>query len=291
MTTTKLGDYANGNCRVRIYSDGTKVIDYASLAKPDYPLSIDLKITNQCNHDCPWCHEDSRADGSAANFGDVLRILDDLPMHTEVAIGGGNALGHGDLETILEAGRAKNLICNLTVHAEQFVLRRAFIIDLLKAGLIYGLGISWSESYAMSLSQWMHPNTVFHFIAGKDRVEDLLDMLHSDHKCLILGYKTFGRGMTYANENKLTLDKWRLFTGAIIEAGHVSFDTLATEQLDVQRFVRPSIWESHFMGNDGEFTMYVDAVKMEYAKSSTSPRRPLNNMTIKEAFATIRSEL
>lgn len=67
-----LGIYKNGNYRVRIYDDGTKVRetidpnDNKFIA--EFPESIDLKITNRCDMGCKMCHENSTIDGA---HGDI----------------------------------------------------------------------------------------------------------------------------------------------------------------------------------------------------------------------------
>ena len=38
----------------------------------------------------------------------------------------------------------------------------------------------------------------------------------------------------------------------------------------LQQHLTPKQWDEFYMGDDGKFTMYVDAVKQEYARSSTS---------------------
>ena len=59
-----LGEYTNGNYRVRIYSDGTKVRENdLDFFEPEFPESFDINITNQCDMGCAMCHEDSIPDG------------------------------------------------------------------------------------------------------------------------------------------------------------------------------------------------------------------------------------
>jgi hypothetical protein len=53
----------------------------------------------------------------------------------------------------------------------------------------------------------------------------------------------------------------------------VSFDNLAIRQLDVKRLMTDKEWEEFYMGDDGQFTMYVDAVNKEFASSSVSKTR------------------
>ena len=52
--------YENGNYRVKLFSDGTKVRsteDDEFIC--EFPDSIDLKITDYCDLACPMCHERS----------------------------------------------------------------------------------------------------------------------------------------------------------------------------------------------------------------------------------------
>ena len=57
--------YQNGNYTVSIdLETGTKIrendLDFFDAA---FPESMDIKITNRCNMNCPMCHEDSKCDG------------------------------------------------------------------------------------------------------------------------------------------------------------------------------------------------------------------------------------
>lgn len=54
-----LNQYINGNTLVTIYNDGTKIREYNKDPQPEFPESIDLKITDYCDMGCPYCHESS----------------------------------------------------------------------------------------------------------------------------------------------------------------------------------------------------------------------------------------
>ena len=58
--------YRNGNVLVRICEDGTKYryTPEGSIAAPEFPESIDLKITSFCEENCPMCHEDAGLNGN-----------------------------------------------------------------------------------------------------------------------------------------------------------------------------------------------------------------------------------
>ena len=56
----------------------------------------------------------------------------------------------------------------------------------------------------------------------------------------------------------------------------------------MSRLVSPSAWEEQYMGDDGSFTMYVDAVNREYAVCSVAEERyPLLD-DVKEMFEVVK---
>ena len=47
--------YNNGNTKVTIFEDGTKIREYFNTPLPTYPESLDLKITQYCEAGCNFC--------------------------------------------------------------------------------------------------------------------------------------------------------------------------------------------------------------------------------------------
>jgi hypothetical protein len=96
-------------------------------------------------------------------------------------------------------------------------------------------------------------------------------------KILLLGYKTYGKGKDYYNpELQKELDRWKGFSLQrlfLFEGVTISFDNLAITQLDLQKQVSKEDWELLYQGEDGNHTFYVDAVKGEVARTSTSDLR------------------
>ena len=70
----------------------------------------------------------------------------------------------------------------------------------------------------------------------------------------------------------------------------VSFDNLALEQLHIKEQMSQGAWESRYMGDDGQFTMYIDAVKMEYAPSSVSKRMPICSNNVDDLLRLVQKE-
>ena len=289
----KLGCYQNGNYQVTIFDDGTKIRkNYFDWFTPEYPESMDIKITNFCDRGCPWCHENSAPDGT---HGDILnsKFIDTLHPYTELAIGGGNPLSHPDLVPFLLKCKTLKLIPSMTVNQEHFIKEFDLIQKLAEQKLIYGIGVSLTgvnDDLIQKLQAL--PNSVLHVIAGVVPVEDLKRLYDYDLKLLILGYKVFRRGKDYYSDSvaKRKKNLYALLPELIKHFQVVSFDNLAVCQLDVKRLMTDKEWKEFYMGNDGQFTMYIDLVKREFAKSSTATERyPLLD-DIKPMFKKVRRE-
>ena len=119
-------------------------------------------------------------------------------------------------------------------------------------------------------------------------------------KLLILGYKQFRKGKTYYKssvDTQVRIDcgiNWlkENIVDVIKRFEVVSFDNLAIKQLDIQSIMDDKDWMEFYMGTDGQFTMYVDAVKKQFAVSSTSKKRyDYTDETIEEMFAIVRKEV
>lgn len=287
-----LGAYTNGNYNVHIYDDGTKIrCNNGDSFEPMFPESIDMKISNKCDRMCPYCHEQSMPDGKLANLNHPL--LDSIKPYTELALGGGNVLEHPDLVPFLTRMRDHHVICNITLHQWHFLHSFNFIKELVDANLIHGIGVSVSSNVTegeMQLYQKI-PNLVIHVIAGIVSMDILNKLTNHGLKLLILGYKDFGRGESYLKHHSEINSKIQELEDNLDELRKhfkiISFDNLAIEQLHIRAHISPERWNKYYMGNDGQFTMYVDLVNNEYAKSSTSKRYFIYSKNIDKLFADI----
>ena len=67
-----LGEYQNGNYKVTIFDDGTKIRETDDdKFISEFPECMDVKITNYCDMGCPYCHENSTTNGL---HGDILQV-------------------------------------------------------------------------------------------------------------------------------------------------------------------------------------------------------------------------
>lgn len=290
-----LHKYDNGNITVTIYEDGTKIQEWEGEhvdAKPRFPNSMDVKITNYCDLGCKFCHEMSTVAGKHGDIDYLLSILKDLPRGTELAIGGGNPLDHPEIERFLNECSKLNLICNMTVNHKHIIGNLNKINKFLDERLIYGLGISIDDTSNLNILKSINKtsNIVFHVIAGVNDISVLNKINNSlAKKVLILGYKLFGRGKQYYSpEVKANLINWYKNLPKYVGKVHLSFDNLAINQLNVSRFFSEKAWDNFYMGTDGQFTMYIDAVKKQYAVSSTSHQKFTMSENIETMFASVR---
>lgn len=262
----------NGNGTVSIdLSTGTKVRQVnGDKYLPDYPETIDLKITNYCDAGCGFCHESSTVKGKHADLEDLKAQLSDLPPYTELAIGGGNPLSHPELISFLRWCRSKNFIANITVNHKHV----EYISDEIKQ-LVYGIGISVSTS-SKEFKLVNANNVVYHVIAGIHDPNDVFEFF-KEQRILVLGYKHYGLGIKYFSQQvDDSINKWIHQLPQYLKKYNyqtISFDNLALEQLKIKRLVSAKTWQTLYMGDDFTASMYIDAVKKEFSPTSRSNNR------------------
>ena len=302
-----LASYVNGNYNVEIYEDGTKIrfadVDHF---KPEFPENIDVCITKKCDGGCPYCYEGCTPNGSHGLLldgdGELDMWLQTLKPGTELALNG-NDLTHPDLERALILLAERGIITNMTVNQIHFASNAVKLRLWQKKGLIHGLGISLvnSESDLFYEMLKLFDNVVIHTIAGILTVEDLINLQSAKPKVLILGYKNIGRGRQYslnnADEIMHNIKELKENLPMFIKRGYfsnISFDNLAILQLDVKELLfkdNEEEWSRFYMGDDGGFTMYIDAVNYKYAKNSCmseDERFDMNGKTVQEMFKHIQ---
>lgn len=291
-----LYQYRNGNCRVAIYVDGTKIRSWpdGEQAQPAFPESVDLKITNRCESDCAWCHESATEDGAQAPLDRIVQAIGRLPAGVELALGGGNPLLYPDLHALLDICRSKGIISNMTVQQKSilFGYDRHRISTWQRDGFLHGVGVS-----GIFADDWFLANGVCHLIVGVDNPCKAISLRAEGYNVLLLGYKRYGRGAdAWGEQIQHNISAWRYFIDAILGAkksleqprGVLSFDNLALKQLCIRSLVSAKVWARHYMGDDGQFTMYFDAVKNEYAASSVGIRYDAGAMTLGEMFGKLQ---
>lgn len=296
MGINVIGRYRNGNYNVTIFSDGTKIRetdedDFISA----YPENIDIKVTDYCDMGCLMCHENSTVNGK---HGDILNadFINTLHPYTELAIGGGNPLSHPHLISFLEKLRERNIIPNLTINQRHFEKDQQLIRKLVDDKLIYGIGISLVEAtsdFVNLIKQY--DNAVIHTINGILTAKQVEILKNNNLKILILGYKIFRRGVDFFNaasdtiiNNQIWLDN--ALPEIVQQFKAVSFDNLAIKQLNVKQLMSEEEWNEFYMGDDGQYTMYIDMVNRKFAKNSIAETRYDLLDNIDDMFTVVKNE-
>lgn len=253
---------------VDIKSDGTR-IDIGEGAY-EYPLSMDLKITDYCETGCPWCHEASGLLGKHSDPELLLKKLSGLPKNTEIAIGGGNPLSHPRLFDILKGLNGMGYITNMTIR-DKDIIRGVEIPHQIKGlGISITPGISPKEYLGFISSR---ENLVAHMILGINTPEDYNEVKKYFPRILWLGFKIWGRNKNATLPDLSTLRREIIRDLYYGRKGVLAFDNLGLTQLNLKSAFLKKEWESFYLGPEFTSSMYVDAVKGEFAGYSTSRER------------------
>lgn len=277
-----IGDYQNGNYKVVMMSDGTKIRynDSNEEFQPEFAESIDINITTKCSQGCPYCYLNCTEYGTHA---DILKQkwINTIKPYTEIAING-NDVNHPDLAFFLLKMKKQKVIVNMTVNQYQFIERFEYINLLAQEELIHGLGVSLIN-YDDKLGDYIQKyhkseNIVLHVINGIFNEYELNKIKGKGFKLLVLGYKYKGRGTKYDKDFTVEMIINETFLHDYLAANVVNnqdfetiaFDNLALQQLNIKSMVSDDVWELRYLGEDGKFTFYIDAVNHRFASSSSS---------------------
>ena len=138
---------------------------------------------------------------------------------------------------------------------------------------------------------------MIHVINGILKPKDVEILRYRNLKILILGYKDLRRGLEWHKKDNQEITEnqnwlYHHLPKMLSEFQVVSFDNLAIEQLDVKRLVDEDEWEKFYMGDDSEFTYYIDMVERKFAKSSTAPMNERYDLldSVDDMFEMIRKK-
>ena len=291
-----LTTYTNGNYHVTLLNDGTK-IRYNRLDNltPAFAESIDCNITERCDGGCGYCYLGCNEDGKHADLNQSF--FDTLHRGQELALNG-NDLSHPQLKEFLIRMKNQGVICNLTVNQIHLIRCIDKIRELVNEELIYGLGVSLVNSADSRLYYYLKefPNAVLHTIDGLLSSENIYNLSDKNIKLLILGYKVLGRGDDYYNKHHDEIEnniEWLKNNIMYLKNAFnvISFDNLAIEHLDLKNQVAEDIWKYSYMGDEGSYTFYIDAVNKKFALSSLSPIQYDLKDSVDEMFNYIRGNI
>lgn len=240
------------------------------------------------------CYEGCTPEGKHGKID--FHFLDTLHAGTEAALNG-NDMDHPQLDELLHRLKKQGVFANITVSKNQFLANYDKIVEYQKNGLIYGIGVS-ANNFDDEFIELMENtrNTVIHTIAGICTLDNYKKLFGHNVKVLILGYKTRGRGVAYkeklGDDIQKNIDDVNNALGEIAKNVKVlSFDNLAIAQLPAVREVVGGDWDTFYMGDDGNYTFYIDLVNGTFAKNSCIDERfPIGDKSMDDMFNFIREK-
>lgn len=290
---------------------------------PEFPELIDIKITNKCNHGCPQCFMDSNMGGKHADINFLHLIINDCGdanktkrHRVEFSIGGGNVLLYPHLEEFLTYIKENGHIANVTINIKdcEDIMKSRNLKRIFKE-LVDGIGVSVTSLEDIPALERFYNifkedggikrkfmlNTkyiVAHIIPEYLGVEETIKICKTINKAkmyvpiLMLGYKTNGRG-----ENC----KWTHFTREELDEIFKDTSSISIDTTFGNRYfdwIKDNFsYKQTITLNEGEFSMYIDAVEQKAYKSSYQVDNPHDinpgywtHNGIKKVFGQIRKE-
>lgn len=283
--------YNNGNYQVHLLEDGTKKrLSLDGTFVPKRVETLDINLSYKCYQGCKYCYINASPEGNDCTSESLARLFFeyDIPKHTELAFNYNSEHPEFDKWYSGEYFGLEDYVTNLTINSnllnkEENVTKFQSWID---KDRVKGIGVSTNKFIDnMPLKT---NNIVYHTIAGITPVPEIVKMLEHNQKVLILGYKTLGR----ANKT-IDLSEWNIRDILDVKMGIVSFDNLALEQLKLKDIVSNETWESHYMGEEGTTSFYIDLVSETFSQSSidSEVKFTCKDLKIKDMFEIIKRRI
>ena len=262
---------------------------------PEYPELVDMKITDACEHKCPFCYMGSTPKGKHATLYDVNRLVNAFKVKTEFALGGGNVLLHPDFYKIVKHINDRNHIANITIRYDDVnTINNDKNIKNAILRYVSGIGISVQSANNVEaalefieemllLGKHVSLHVIPEMIGIKKSIEILeklkdfndsyytknkndLSWNYNTCKVLFLGLKQTGRAKNLEHK-LLTEDDLDLLK----EKSYYQFnvDTSFINTYNDWFKSRFEDCEDYFLTrHEGEYSMFIDAVKnMAYSSS------------------------
>lgn len=295
---SQLFQVTNGNSIVTLYNDGTRMVETldpnATEILLDYPLSLDINISNRCSNGCPYCYAGNTPNGAVADLS-KMNYLDGV-TGLEIAINIQFPLPD-EFEKWLFKMQKQGIVVNGTINQLDFERDRSlltYLSNLHTVGVLHGIGISYrkyDEILYENIKNILGDDVVIHVIIGITPIEDVIKLLDNGFKVLVLGYKQKNRGIDYFSniniENWVTnIDKIINYPGDAV----IAFDTAGLKQANIKQLLSQQQWNDSYQGDEGTISFYIDAVENTFNIDSHTDSKPydIGDKTLKEMFKIIK---
>ena len=261
---------------------------------PEYPELVDMKITNACEHNCPFCYMASTPNGKHSNLDDIYEIISKFKIKTEFALGGGNVLLHPDFDKIVRYIKINEHIANITIRYDDVdtINDNETIKDAIEK-YVSGIGLSVQKANDVDvaivfINQMLDlgKHVSLHIIPEMIGVEETIAILtkmndinkqrvanknydpYATNRCkvLFLGLKQSGRAKNL--EHKLLSEE---DLGLLAQTSDYQFNVDTAFINTYETWFAEAFYdtEEFFLTKyEGEYSMFIDAVKMQAYTSS-----------------------
>lgn len=295
--------YKNGDTNGILFDNGTRILDNGTDTpfNLEWPVSVDLNISNYCEKGCPFCYQNCTRQGTNADLEKIKKLLHPY-MEVAININMGYDILSKEFTDFLEYCKINNIIVNATINQDDLlqtfhhinkdaiVYRITEVETLQKQGLINGLGISFTDITTINKVKPGLKNIVIHVIAGLIDIKDLDILTKEGYNILVLGYKQKGRAQNNELPNMTSLKEW-LSDNLGKSSNVLCFDNLAIAQLGIKEMIPQEQWNMYYQGDEGTISMYINGVDMKFARNSfTNKNYDIGDYNIQEMFDIVRKE-
>lgn len=258
---------------------------------PEYPELVDLRITNKCQHGCPFCFMDSNMKAKEADLKSLERIISCLSSgyrchydrRVEFSVGGGNVLLYPHLEELFKYMKNKGHIINTTINAKdcETLLSDKKFYNIF-TDYVSGIGVSVNDEkdieilgrFKNTFTGDNYKQIVIHLIPellGVDKTLKFVEELkkYNYYDFLFLGYKTNGRGGSQEYTTFTDEELTKLFNDSYCVSIDTTFANTYAEWLKNNYETEHTITM-----HEGEYSMYIDGVEEIAYKSSYQLDKP-----------------
>jgi hypothetical protein len=240
------------------------------------PELVDLKITDYCEKDCPYCYQDSSVRGQHADpmsVRDMLGCLSGLGVF-EVAFGGGEPTSYPGFAGILHYCYDCGIIPNFSTGELEWLYDSAIVSSVIEC---VG-GVAYSTNYynevapfvELAVSKGIPKNklSVQHLVHDVTYLSSMIEACSDNGIVLtLLGAKRAGRGVAYFTDWDRIIEAedgvcghlLSIYNGQSHTSCTLSIDTVLAETLQPE-LDRINIPRYLYSTQEGDFSMAIDAV-------------------------------
>ena len=266
--------------------DGTKIrFSFESPQTPENPSKstlpelLDIKLTNFCTNNCPFCYQNSNVNGKHSEMSsyDLAKMVSEMEVF-EVAIGGGEPLSHPNFIEYLRDFREMGIIPNFSTKNIDWLMDNRKWPKIIEYIGSFAFSAS-SVADVQKLSYLLEYNGIDKIKANIQLIPAIIDgwnfssiLREANNKYIrvtLLGFKEKGRGVMtgdYKDNESKVFDIIKDLSSKG-ECPYISIDTTLASKYE-HKLKELDIPQWLFHTDEGKFSAYFDAIERKFGPSS-----------------------